>query len=151
VAAHYRVQGLTGSILPRERVGRGEPAKGAQTPAVKRGARLVSPVEVSWLVLSLPIWAFLSQIVWVRLPTQIKLLNLHPKVWQGILLSWGIAVGLLLAAGILRQLQLRRMRREEALLVMQDMLWDETRSEQRRIQGWLAWSRFGRRNRKERP
>jgi hypothetical protein len=148
VAAHYRILGLTVSILPRERATRSDP----KTPPaeIKRGAHLVSPVEVSWLVLSLPIWAFLAQSVWVSLPRHIKLMNLHPKTWQGILLCWLIAGGLLIAAGFLRHIRLRSLRREEAILLMNDTLWAETRGEQRRIQSWLAWGRL-RRPQKERP
>jgi hypothetical protein len=157
MAAHYRLQGLTTSILPRERVRRipsasaltGGISERSPAPIVKRAGRLISPVEVSWLVLSLPIWAFLAQVIWVRLPTEVRAFELHPKTWQGIILCWVTVVILLIVAAVLRQLRLRRLGREEALLVMQDTLWTETRSEQRRLQSWLAWRQLGRQRRKE--
>jgi len=47
----------------------------------------------------------------------------------------------LLASSILNYLARRQMTRAEAELMLQDILWRETRREQRRIGRWLAWSR----------
>jgi hypothetical protein len=56
----------------------------------------------------------------------------------------------LAVAALLRYLALRRMTPPEAGLYLQDVLWRETRREQRRLNRWLAWAWLRRRRREER-
>src|SRR5947209_5360931 len=68
VAAHYRLLGLSTPLFPPEATPPKPkkpvtPAPPAAPPA-ETGRRLLSPYEISWLVLSLPIWAFLAQVCW---------------------------------------------------------------------------------------
>jgi hypothetical protein len=155
-AAHARLLGLTVFIFPPDRRRREEPASQptgrprwfSRSPKQRRPSRLVNPWEVSWLVLSLPVWAFLAQVCWKLLPTHLDAYNLEPATWQGIILVWMLAVGLFLAAGFLSYAGQQQVTRREALLFFQDAVWQETRREQRRIGSWLAWARLRRRREK---
>ncbi len=156
-AAHYRLQGLTFSIFPPDsRRGQeaGEPSAGTQhgLPGYvhqQRSTRSVSPWEVSWLILSLPIWAFLAQLSWKLLPGDVSKYGISSRAWQGIVLTWIVGLGILLTASFLHYAGRQRMTRREARLFLQDLFWRETSRDQRRLNRWLAWARL--RRRKEKP
>ena len=157
-AGHYRLQGLTISIFPVDprrsekedkAAGQGSHLLGDDKP--RREPRLVSPSEIGWLVLSLPIFAFLAQWCWILLPEYDERdapFGLESRAWQGMLVAWLLALGLCVAAGLLDYLGRMQMNRREATLILQDILWRETCRDQRRLQRWLAWASFRRRRRK---
>ncbi len=159
-AAHYRLQGLTLSIFPVDprRLG-GEDRPAGQVSHLPEGdtprreSRLVSPSEIGWLILSLPIFAFLAQWSWILLPDYDEQhqapFGLEPRAWQGMITAWVLALGLYVVAGLLDYVGRMRMTRQEATLVLQDVLWKETCRDQRRLQRWLAWASFRNRRRKE--
>jgi hypothetical protein len=107
------------------------------------------PAEIGWVVLALPIWAFFAQLGWRLLPRELPVrladTGLPIGLWHGIVLTWIIGVGLLVTAGLLAHAGRRRMSRQQALLIMQDVLWQETGREQRRINSGLARARGRRR------
>jgi hypothetical protein len=151
VIAHYRLLGLHTSLFPSET----PPAQKkppTPTPAAppETGRRLFSPYEISWLVLSLPIWAFVAQVCWKILPSEFTPFGLDAYKGQGLALAWAVGVAGLLAAGFLGYLGRQRWTRTEAQLFLQDQLWHETRREQQRISRRLVWARLTRR-RKEKP
>jgi hypothetical protein len=118
-------------------------------PATKQGSpRPVSSLEISGLVLSLPIWAFLAQVCWRLVPADIRASGLTPNAWHGLILIWLLGVGVLIVAGALSYASRRRLSVREARLLLQDAYWQETSREQRRLNSWLAWVRL-RRRRKE--
>ena len=47
-----------------------------------------------------------------------------------------------LAAHVFRYWRRLQMDRVSAMLMLQDLLWHETRGEQRRISRWIAWKRL---------
>ena len=120
-------------------------------PAAKQGKpRLVSSLELSGLVLSLPIWAFLAQVCWRLVPADIRAYGLTRDAWHGLILTWLLGVGVLIVAGALNYASRQRLRGREARLLLQDAYWQETSREQRRLNSWLAWARL-RQRRKEKP
>jgi hypothetical protein len=69
-------------------------------------------------------------------------LRLPPPAWRIIVLLWAVGVALLLASGLINYLSRETMTKDEAALILQDVLWREYRSEQRRANRWVAWARL---------
>jgi hypothetical protein len=156
VVAHYRLQSLLGYVFPppsAEQRGAGpgwlRRRQSPEVPRQRRASRLVTQEEVGRLVLSLPLWAGLAQVGWNLLPADGHSPDLLPWAWQAILVSWVLGLGGLLAAGLFDYWSRRQMTTEEAALFLQDVLWKETRREQRRLNRWLAWARLRRQRRQE--
>ncbi len=141
VLAFYRLESVWKQILPGKR-NLLEPA--AKVEAVKRPARLIDSQELGWLLLFLPVWAGLAQVMWWLLPKQSGIETLIVPAYQAMVFIWALAMIGFSAAGILDYLRRSQMNRDEALLVLQDELWHETRREQRQFNRWLAWEHRGR-------
>jgi hypothetical protein len=147
-AGHYRLQALTHSIFPVDRRRRKRPAA-AGVPArrargvkrIPRDPRLVQPAEVGWILLCLPVLALGAQLIWRFLPQEEGNYGLDTGKWRGIVLAWLATMLLLAIAGLFRYLGWRNWNRRQARMVLQDALWQETRREQRRLAGWMAWAR----------
>lgn len=152
----YRLQGLLVRLFPpdprRRRAaasgGKAEVRKAAE--ALRRPPELVTTREVVVLLLALPACAGLAALFRAWLQRQEPPLMTDGPAWQGILVVWLLGGGVLAVAGLLRYLALRRMTPPEAALYLQDVLWRETRREQRRLNRWLAWAWLRRRRREER-
>lgn len=149
IVSQYRLQAIWGNILPLDpRQRAGEPRlhfpwlwRIRPIRPDKRTAHVISPSETAWLVISLPIWALVAQIVWALLPDRPDVVGLPPRLSQMILIAWILALGAFAVATLLRLTRHRRRSREQALLYLQDTVWRETRGEQRRLGRWLAWGR----------
>jgi hypothetical protein len=158
IASQFRLQGLLDHIVPIDPRLRAGPPRWhvcllsiRYQPEVVRETRapgLVSRDEIGMLILGSALWAGMAQICWNLLPLEKGNPGLPPPVWRAILLSWIIGAGLYIVFGFLNYLIQRSMTVEEAALFLQDVLWKETRGEQRRLNRWSAWARI-RRNRKE--
>jgi hypothetical protein len=146
----YRLLSLWRSILPldpRQRYHRGA---GVVVPLGRLGriaphhrpAGLLSRTEIAWFVLQLPLFALLAQGAWILLGVRRELLGLSPRWLQLIQLVWGLGLALFLAGSLFRIGRLWHMDSETARMLLQDVLWHETRREQRRVGRWLAWSRL---------
>jgi hypothetical protein len=142
--AHYRLQGLVTRLLPQD------PRRRGTDTARRRSPELVRAGEVLLLLLTLPACAGLAYLFAGWLRKRETDLEIADSAWQGILGLWLIGGGVVIVAGLLRYLALRRMTRLEALMYLQDVLWRETRAEQRRLNRWLAWAWLRRRRREER-
>jgi len=150
-AAQYRVQGMIESTFPDPNGRRrnlphkpGErPTQRPKTDPQGRSAELVSPSEIGWLTLSLPIWAFLTQVCWRILPAD----ELNPSTSRGIVLVWLLVLGVMVATGLLSYVGLRRLRQTQARVFLQDVFWQETGAEQRPLNRWLT--RISHRTREE--
>jgi hypothetical protein len=114
----------------------------------RRSGRLVSPLEVGWLVLSLPIWAFLAQLCWQLAPAGTRDYVFTRHTWRGIVVAWLLGMGVLVVAWILSYAGQHRLGDRQARLFLQDIFWQETGREQRHLSAWLAWARV-RQRRKE--
>ncbi len=141
VASHYRFLALTTSVFPSNHR-RWERGARDETGNEPRAAGVVSASEVGWLVLSLPIWAYLGQLCWGALPGRPPPgVELRPSAWRGAVLLWILLGSGLLLTALLAYLRLRRMQYSQAKLYLQDTLWLESYREQRRLNRWLAWMR----------
>jgi hypothetical protein len=153
VSAQYRLQGLTIHIVPPDPRRARRPNRrllpSTATAPIRRSSASVSVVEIALLLATAPIWAVLASLVWELLPQHWYELGLPPALWRTLILAWSIGVGLLVTGSLLAQLGRQRMSRAEAVLLLQDVLWRETRREQRRINRWLAWIRIRRQRREE--
>jgi hypothetical protein len=148
--AQYRLLAMTVSIFPEEHTRHQlrPAAQASGTSPHHRNPQSVTPTEISWLVLSLPIWAFLAQLCWRLLPAGVPPYDLTERTWQGIVLLWLLVLSVLVIGGVRSYTDQRRLGRREARLFLQDSFWQETNHEQRRLGRWLAWARL-RRRRKE--
>ena len=153
--AQYRILAMTVSIFPQDQSRRRQPVGPAlaHTPKTSqhyRDPQLVTPTEIGWLVLSLPIWAFLAQLCWRLLPAGVARYDLADRAWHGVILVWLLVLGGLLIAGLQSYTGLRRLREREARLFLQDAFWRETAHEQRRLNRWLVWADLRRRRKEKR-
>jgi hypothetical protein len=111
--------------------------------ALQQGStRPISSSETGWLLVSLPIWAFLAQLCWRLVPAGVRAYGFRPRAWHGIVLIWLAGMTAVVVVGLLSYASQRRLSRTEARLFLQDAFWQETRREQRRLSSWLAWARL---------
>ena len=89
----------------------------------------------------------MANLFWSWLRRRETELEVADAAWQGMLVLWLVGGGVLAVAAMLRYLALRRLTAPEAALYLQDVLWRETRGEQRRLNRWLAWAWLRRRRR----
>jgi hypothetical protein len=158
VAAHYRLRGLLSHVLPPDpRLRPGERRQGLlgrwrrKPVRYARPPHQVTPRELALFILGLPLWAVLAQLVWAWVAHNDSFLGRAPALARFILLAWAVGAAGMVAGALLAQWRRRTMTPAEAELLLQDVLWRETRREQRRLQRWLAWSRLRRARRKETP
>jgi hypothetical protein len=152
VVGHYRLQAIWYHILPTDVRQRSGPARRVfpwirrQTPIVeeKRPAGQITAGEIAWLAATLPVWAVLAQLAWLLVPQQWNVLGLRPRFLQILLVVWLLAVGFWVAGTLLDFWKHRRHDRATAQLYLQDLLWRDTRGEQRRVNRWLSWWKLAR-------
>jgi hypothetical protein len=169
VVGHYRLQSLTGGVVPEDRrpaAGKGGPARRWFLPAPPaRSPGGVRPGEVLGLLLSVPLFVVLAFLAWgvlaeaepfpmvgrAELPQRIgrPWRNPEERYWQTVLVVWLFAGAVAAAGSALAYLRWARSSGEEALVYLQDQLWQQTRREQRRANRWLAWCRLRRQRRRE--
>ena len=150
-AGHYRLLGLTQAIFPLDsrrppplpanpsNSGTRPPSSEAVfEPSRVRDPHHVSGSEITWLILSLPIWPLLAQVCFRLLPSRLSVAGLPPTTSRAIVAAWLLTVGAFITAGLLRYAGFRRMTRQEAFLVVQDSLWQETWRDQGRVSRSLA-------------
>jgi hypothetical protein len=147
-AGQYRLQGLTKSLFPPGPRRRGPDAKKVDE-ASRRSPDRVTGHEMGVLLVALTVCAVAASLFWSWLQEQDTDLEIADPAWQGILVLWLLGGTVLIVAAGLRYLALRRMTAQEAQLYLQDVLWRETRGEQRRLNRWLAWAWLRRRRREE--
>lgn len=145
VAAHYRWQSIALNILPLDRRRRERaddwPARTGPIVPQRRPADQVDRKEISALVVALPVWALLGQAIWMWLRDPSDLPGLRSGPARLVLATWLLGTMSLLAIILLGVWRRRQDSPEIAALALQDILWKETRREQRRISRWLAWKR----------
>jgi hypothetical protein len=149
VAGHYRLLAIWSHILPPDPRQRYHAQAHSDAPGQRVGkvvpqtrpAALLSRGELAWFVLQLPLFALAAQGAWMAVGRR----ELHglPVRWVQILpllqMAWGLVFVMFLAGQFFRFWRILQMDRVTARLFLQEMLWHETRGEQRRIGRWLAW------------
>jgi hypothetical protein len=152
VLAHYRLLGLVRHVVPLDPRRREGPARWhlwrlQWLPRVvpeRRSARAVSRGEVGVLIMSLPFAPLLAQVFWAGLARPREMLGLPARLWRLLLVAWVLGIAVFVTAAVLRRLRRRAMTPDEAALLLQDVVWHETRREQRGLNRWLAWKRLRR-------
>jgi hypothetical protein len=157
LAGQFRLQGMLDHIVPIDPRRREGPPRWhvgllsiRYQPDVvreKRAPSLVTREEIGMLILGSALWAGLAQVCWNLLPLEKANPDLPLPVWRAIILAWIIGAGLYIVFGLLNYLSQRALTAHEAALFLQDVLWKETRGEQRRLNRWTAWARLRRRQR----
>jgi hypothetical protein len=152
VVSHYRLQAIWYSLLPadpRQRAGkprRAFPWVWRRAPVVeeKRPAGQITPQEIGWLVATLPLWAVAAQLVWALIPARWEPLGIPARLAQILTALWLLTIGFVLVRALLIFWKHRRHDPAIAQLYLQDLLWRDTRGEQRRVNRWLAWWKLAR-------
>lgn len=149
LAGQYRLLGLCAAAVPtdpRPRAGKTP----FEEPETWPGA-LSAPREWPRLAVALPLALILGQLFWYWIlsggawdlgdePAPYRL-DLGERAWRFASLVWLLGVGAVVLVSFLGVLNTYRMMPDEARMVGQDVLWTETRGEQRRIARWAAWAR----------
>jgi hypothetical protein len=146
-ATQYRLAGLRGSMVPIElrrkrRAGLGAQCIPEDGTEMKRPRQIVSLHEAPTLVLTLPLWVLLGQILWIVIATPRGVAEFPPAAVRFVLLIWLIGVPGLVIGTLLHHWFRRRMSPEEAQMYLQDTQWRQTSAEQRTIARFIAWNRL---------
>jgi hypothetical protein len=152
VVGHYRLQGIWYDLLPpdsRQRAGRPRrsfPWFKKLCPALHepRPAGAVNREEIAWLITTLPIWAIVAQLMWAVLPREDNNRLGLPSLNQMLLVLWLLIIGFWTVRTVLDLWKHSGHDPATAQLYLQDLLWRDTRGEQRRVNRWLAWSKLAR-------
>jgi hypothetical protein len=127
VIGQYRLNGLRFGITPH--ASHNEP----------RSQDSLSAAELVALVFPVPLAALVAELVLLLLRQRWEMLGLDAQWRQIFALTWAIVIGLFVAAQAFRYWRRLQMDRAMALLALQDVVWNETRGEQRRIFRWIVW------------
>jgi hypothetical protein len=133
VLAQYRLFGLTTTLFPpdpRRRLDKPPPRDAGRVPAREVPTALVTVATAA--VGAAFLWRVASAV-----PPE---WGAPLQVWKLGLVAWILGAAILLTAGVIGYLGWRRLSADEASLYLRDVLWQETRGEQRRIQRWRAWA-----------
>ena len=152
IVGHYRLQSLTMNLLPldpRQRIGPPRwhlwpPKWTSGIQPVLRSGSLVTIRELGVLIFGLPLAALGAQLIWsaVLSAPRAMYLDFEDNVARTVLLAWTLVPAVLVIVVALGIWKWRRLGREAAAQFLQDVLWRETRREQRRIERWTAWRRL---------
>jgi hypothetical protein len=132
--AQYRLLSLTVAVLPadpRDPKSKPPARDPASVPAREAPGTLL--IAAAATIGAFFLWELTSLF---RSPWSISAAH-----WRVELLVWILAFGLIGLASVIGYLSWRRQSRNEALLVLRDEFWRQTRGEQRRINRWRAWAR----------
>lgn len=131
---HYRLLGLRYGVLPAD----------SRQPADEqaRSAASLSTAELTALIIPLPAFALLAQLTAYALKQPWTFIELTPRWRQFLVLAWVILFGMFLAAHFFRYWRRLQMDRFTAQLLLQDIVWQQTRGEQRRIWRWIVWKKL---------
>jgi hypothetical protein len=149
VASAFRLNSLTRTIFPADPRRRHPPerlAPGRLFPMAeqqKRAQGLVSSLEVGVLFLTAAVCVVLAFVLWTHISVErpFPRLRFPVVISQALLVVWLVGVVLAILAAAFVYLRWNQATPEEGMLFMQDQLWRETRSEQRRAERWLVWTR----------
>ncbi len=122
-------------------------ANDGKQPPPGRSEQSIQPLELVALVFSVPVSALCAEFAFFLVKRHWWFIDMPPRWVQFLILAWMLLITLFLARAFFRGWQRAVMSRLTALVMMQDIAWNETRGEQRRIQRWMIWKRL--RERKE--
>jgi hypothetical protein len=145
---HYRLQAMMLHIFPEPKIAEDNNKEASSIVARDRSRRapgLVTRQEITWALVSLAGAGLLGQWVWRKLPGGIGNPRFNPpEIWKAILFVWVVGGSMFLVASLLALWRYRQMTPQEAALLLEDLVWEDTRGEQRRIARWLTWAKIKR-------
>jgi uncharacterized protein with PQ loop repeat len=147
VAGHYRLQGLWYNLWPEDVRQHSGPAQRPfpwlrqRRPILqeKREPEQVKPLELVWFVVALPLWSLFGFLVWAILGKNWNVVGLPVGLVHILFVVLFLAIIFLVARMSLGYWRHRGRDEEAARLYLQEVLWKDTRGEQRRLNRWLAW------------
>ncbi|GIW81259.1 MAG: hypothetical protein KatS3mg105_3066 [Gemmatales bacterium] len=147
---NLRLQAFSNHVFPVEKIwtwDQSETVAVAYDCKVRRYGKQFDMVELVQLLLVLLIATLAAQAIWLLLDHYAPYWRTLPRfLWQGLILIWGIFVVVYLAHGMLEYIGRCKMTAAEAETFLQDVLWHQTRGEQRRASRSLARFRLGKRS-----
>jgi hypothetical protein len=144
---HYRLHGLWFGVLPADPRQPADKVEKPKPPHV-RSEESMTAAELITLVFMVPAFALLAEFAFLLLAQSWVGIDLPPRWKQFLAVAWLLLLVLFVAAQGFRHWRRLQMDRVSAMLMLQDILWNETRGEQRRISRWLAWTRLKERKKK---
>lgn len=136
-----RLHGLWFHIFPYDV--RLEPAAGGKPDAgpspQARSEQSLSQAELGWLLIPIPLFAMAAEFFALSLRQHWELVGLPPRWRQFLTIVWLILLVAFVAAHVFQYWRRIQMTHGEAQLLLHDVLWRETRGEQRRINRWIVW------------
>jgi hypothetical protein len=139
---HYRLHGLWFGVLPADaRIQLGD-AESKPAPPRVRSEESLTASELMALIFTVPAFALVAEVACVLVTRQWVLIELPPRWQQFLAVAWTLLLAMFLAAHAFRYWRRLQLDRVAALILLQDILWNETRGEQRRIQRWMAWKKL---------
>jgi hypothetical protein len=136
-AAHYRLLGLTVAYFPVDPRASGKEATSigdGNAPAASslRSSKSITPSEMSWFIMSLPLYAVLAQVIWKLVPSGDNAYGLDSSGWQGVTFAWILGIGWSLVAGLLSYVVWQQRSPSEARMLLADVVWRELSRDLRR-------------------
>lgn len=130
IVAQYRLIALRVAILPADADGSAVRRDPGVIPMRESAATILTVVAATVAALFLWQVTFLVRPPWT-------IMRSH---WRVGLLVWIVGIGLIAMISVIGYLGWRRQSRSEAMLVLRDEFWRQTRGEQRKINRWRAWA-----------
>ena len=143
--AHYRLQALQLNVVPID-MRRILPHSRRKRPE-QRSVRLVAAMEIIFLLLGAMCVTMLVAAIWRWTVQRGVWVGFNPRLGQLIWLIWILVFTAIVLRLLLRLTRRWQMKRDEAQLALQDVLWRQTRREQSRVHSWMAWAELRRGNR----
>ena len=132
---HYRLYGLRFGVLPFD-------ARQGSAAVQARSVETLSAVELASLVIPIPLCALLADFTAVLLRQPWTVVGYLPREKQLLTIGWAVLLALFVAAHGFRYWRRLQMDRATALLLLQDVVWNETRGEQRQLNRWIVWKKL---------
>jgi cbb3-type cytochrome oxidase subunit 3 len=131
----YRLHGLWFGVLPRD-------PRQQSLAAQARSAESLTPAELAALLVPIPLCALLADVAGYMLRQHWTLVGLPPRWKQFLTIVWFVLLVVFVSAHAFRYWRRLQMDRAAAQLLLQDLLWNETRGEQRRLNRWIVWRKL---------
>jgi hypothetical protein len=139
---HYRLLGLWFGIAPHDARMAADKTVSKHRPPRVRSPESLSISELIALIFVAPSIVLSAEIACMLIAQPWGVLDLDPRLKQVIFAAWTLLLTMFLAAHAFGFWRRSQMDRVGALLLLQDIVWNETRGEQRRINRWLAWRKL---------
>lgn len=131
VVAQYRLIALRAAMFPAE----------SRKSAIPRDPAAVSLRETIAAIFAVVASAVAAFFLWQLTFTVRPPWTIMRSHWRVGLLVWVVGLALLAIAATIAYFGWRRQSRAEAMMILRDEFWRQTRGEQRKINRWTAWMR----------